>query len=264
LLSFFFTFFFYFFVYLALVIGQKEPWWILPSGIGELFFLGFIFYLLGLPIIILSNKNLENTTEEDETEPQEEVHDLYSLDEDLNDSFWNNEDHEEDSNLSPLLLETNNLDSDSIAWFDNDSDYINENFFWLYKDSYFLLEITEDPIMFSETENNDGAWIDEFLDLPSLETDFEFMGNFFFNEIWFEDSDLSPEQWFDSDYFLNELQTIFFESEPYDVWDAANVYDHDSSPKNSAIQQTFEEDTDIDNELYGFAQIEDGFWILKF
>jgi hypothetical protein len=29
---------------------------------------------------------------------------------------------------------------------------------------------------------------------------------------------------FNSDYFLNELQTIFFESEPYDfVWDAANV-----------------------------------------
>jgi len=64
--------------------------------------------------------------------------------------------------------------------------------------------------MFSETENNDGSWIDEFLDLPSLETDFEFMGNFFFNEIWFEDSDLSPEQWFDDDYFLDELNTIFW------------------------------------------------------
>jgi len=58
--------------------------------------------------------------------------------------------------------------------------------------------------VFSQAENNDGPWLDDFLDLPNLETDFEYLGNFWYNDIWFEDSDLSIEQWFDSDHFLEE------------------------------------------------------------
>lgn len=61
------------------------------------------------------------------------------------------------------------------------------NYFWNYKDSFFLLELTENPNLLSNSENNDSTWIDEFLDLPNLETNLSLWVIFFFNQIWFED-----------------------------------------------------------------------------
>jgi len=108
LLSLIFLFFFVFLLFSWLLL--KEPFWIIPLDMGEFLFLGLLFYLLGLPNFFILSKQNKTADIEDETEPQEETLDYYSLDEDYNDDFFDDDDFEEDHELSSLLLETDNLD----------------------------------------------------------------------------------------------------------------------------------------------------------